>query len=159
MGNSVVQTVDTGTVEYIDADGDGYLSDEDCDDTNASVNPSASELCDGLDNDCNGEVDDGVKEVFTKMQMVMDMETRRTDDSLRKSRGYVPFSSDCDKSNASYFQALMKSAMVSTMIAVERSMKMWGPYSSPIAIKMDMGMKEASLMCGGALDLLKRRGL
>ena len=28
--------MDTGTVEYIDADGDGYLSDEDCDDTNTS---------------------------------------------------------------------------------------------------------------------------
>ena len=45
-------------MEYIDADGDGYLSDEDCDDANASVNPSTSELCDGLDNNYNGLSDD-----------------------------------------------------------------------------------------------------
>ncbi len=29
----------------------------DCDDTNAAVNPDAPELCDGLDNDCDGDVD------------------------------------------------------------------------------------------------------
>ncbi len=41
-----------------DEDGDGYGEDEDCDDGDAAVHPGADELCDGLDNDCNGEVDD-----------------------------------------------------------------------------------------------------
>ena len=101
---SVVQTVDTGTVEYIDADGDGYLSDEDCDDTNASVNPSASELCDGLDNDCNGEVDDGVKETFYQDadgDGYGNPEEQTT--ACESPEGYVPFSSDCDDANASVF--------------------------------------------------------
>jgi hypothetical protein len=31
----------------------------DCDDSNPAVSPQASEVCDGLDNDCNGQVDDG----------------------------------------------------------------------------------------------------
>jgi hypothetical protein len=35
-------------------DGDG----PDCDDANAAVYPYAEEICDGLDNDCNGVVDD-----------------------------------------------------------------------------------------------------
>jgi hypothetical protein len=43
-----------------DADGDGYLASEDCDDTRADVHPGGIEecSCDGLDDDCNGVVDD-----------------------------------------------------------------------------------------------------
>lgn len=32
----------------------------DCVDTNDDIYPSAPELCDGLDNDCNGLSDDGI---------------------------------------------------------------------------------------------------
>ena len=48
-----------GTVDPDDRDGDGYLgSVDDCDDDNPDINPGRSEGCDGLDNDCNGEIDD-----------------------------------------------------------------------------------------------------
>lgn len=49
----------------IDADGDGFspaslgTCGSDCDDTRANVNPRALEVCDGLDNNCNGSVDEG----------------------------------------------------------------------------------------------------
>jgi len=48
-----------GADDY-DQDGDGWLAEdwgEDCDDTAAAVNPSAFELVDGIDNNCDGDVD------------------------------------------------------------------------------------------------------
>ena len=46
---------DTGVV---DGDGDGYGGDVDCDDGNPAINPGAEELCDDIDNDCDGVTDE-----------------------------------------------------------------------------------------------------
>lgn len=41
-----------------DSDQDGYtVVSGDCDDSNSEINPGAQELCDGMDNDCNGVTD------------------------------------------------------------------------------------------------------
>jgi hypothetical protein len=53
-------TTDSGRV---DADGDGYA--DECDDNNASVFPGAVELCDGLDNNCDGIVDNDPSDGLT----------------------------------------------------------------------------------------------
>jgi hypothetical protein len=60
---------------YVDADGDGYgagaatsscsaisgsvLVDGDCDDNAAAVNPAAAEVCNSIDDDCDGATDEG----------------------------------------------------------------------------------------------------
>jgi hypothetical protein len=66
---------------YRDADGDGYgnpsvttaacsapagyvSNNSDCDDTKASVHPGATEVCNGIDDNCNGQIDEGVKLTF-----------------------------------------------------------------------------------------------
>ncbi len=44
-----------------DDDGDGYTESQgDCDDTNPAINPAAAEVCDGVDNNCNGQIDEGL---------------------------------------------------------------------------------------------------
>ncbi|NUN99224.1 MAG: T9SS type A sorting domain-containing protein [Saprospiraceae bacterium] len=62
---------------YADADGDGYgnaaiaqtacsqpegyvSNDDDCNDSNPGINPGASETCNGTDDDCDGQTDEGV---------------------------------------------------------------------------------------------------
>ncbi len=47
-----------------DADGDGYSSDEDCDDDDPAVHPGADEVCDEVDNDCDGEIDEDVSTLW-----------------------------------------------------------------------------------------------
>ncbi len=67
----------TTTTYYRDDDGDGYGVDGDtqdlcapdgaytatqggdCDDATATTHPGAAEVCDGVDNDCNGDIDEG----------------------------------------------------------------------------------------------------
>ncbi len=46
-----------GSVGYDDADADGFPACEDCDDSNGAVSPSGEELCNGLDDNCDGEID------------------------------------------------------------------------------------------------------
>ena len=45
--------------ELRDRDGDGFPAAQDCDDFNRLVHPDAIELCNGLDDDCDGVTDDG----------------------------------------------------------------------------------------------------
>jgi Putative metal-binding motif len=42
---------------YNDADADGFYSFEDCDDNDATINTNAVEICDNLDNNCDGFID------------------------------------------------------------------------------------------------------
>lgn len=76
-----------------DADGDGYPGcDTDCDDGNAAIHPGAIEVCDGVDGDCNGLVDDSPTETVTladrgvfqtlEWQAAADVVTVNTDTSL-----------------------------------------------------------------------------
>ena len=45
--------------EGADTDADGVPSPQDCDDSNPAINPNMPETCDGLDNNCDGAIDEG----------------------------------------------------------------------------------------------------
>ena len=47
-------------VKMMDADNDSYTSDVDCDDNDPLVNPGAIEILNGIDDNCNGNVDEGL---------------------------------------------------------------------------------------------------
>lgn len=53
---------DTGDTEEPDpdADGDGWPASTDCDDDDAAVSPGAVEVCNTVDDNCDGNVDEGV---------------------------------------------------------------------------------------------------
>jgi hypothetical protein len=55
---------DTAT-EPTDADSDGYPSDIDCDDENPDVHPDADEVCNEVDDDCDGGVDEDATDAST----------------------------------------------------------------------------------------------
>ena len=62
----------------VDEDGDGYLSDDDCDDGDPNVFPGADELCDGFDNNCNGQADEDVQKVYSNVDLKNSRPLNRT---------------------------------------------------------------------------------
>ena len=53
----------TGDIQ-VDNDGDGFVQEEDCNDNDSAVSPAGEELCDGIDNNCDGQIDEGVTTSF-----------------------------------------------------------------------------------------------
>lgn len=103
---------------YLDADLDGFgntasgetsclrpstayvLTSGDCDDSNSSLSPNTSEVCDGIDNDCDGEIDE---DVTTDYYLDSDGDGLGDPTVLEAScsqpNGYVANNLDCDDSD------------------------------------------------------------
>ncbi|MBP7167831.1 MAG: HYR domain-containing protein, partial [Bacteroidia bacterium] len=102
---------------YVDADNDGFgagaatsscapiagsvLVDGDCDDNNAAVNPAATEVCNSIDDDCDGSTDEGVLLTF---YADTDADTYGnaavSTQACSAPVGYVADNTDCDDNNA-----------------------------------------------------------
>ena len=88
----------------IDADDDGYPASEDCDDNNPSVSPQNIEICDGIDNNCDGFVDEDVTETFyldADQDGFGNIETFLL--ACSNSPGYVSNASDCNDDDNKVF--------------------------------------------------------
>jgi len=96
-----------GSVAYADDDADGFAACEDCDDADASINPSASEICDGTDNDCDGDTDDDDEDVdlSTGSEWYTDADSDDYGDpdtattACDQPFGHVEDGTDCDDSS------------------------------------------------------------
>jgi len=107
------------TTYYLDMDGDGYGNsmgsfdtcllmtgmvedNTDCDDDNPEVNPGASETCNNRDDNCNGEIDEGVMTIF---YADVDRDTYGDLASFIEAcgipDGYVEDTTDCDDAHSS----------------------------------------------------------
>jgi PKD-like domain/Secretion system C-terminal sorting domain/Putative metal-binding motif len=122
--NSIDDDCDGSTDEgvlstfYADADGDtygdasvtvqacsapvGYVADAtDCNDANAAVNPGATEVCNSIDDDCDGSTDEGVLNTY-----YADADADNYGNSAVTATGcsapvgYVAVAGDCDDNNA-----------------------------------------------------------
>ncbi|AWV90125.1 putative metal-binding motif-containing protein [Bradymonas sediminis] len=114
------EAVDASTW-FKDADGDGYGDasltlvscsqpagyvdqDGDCDDTKSGVNPGADEVCDGVDNNCDGQVDED--EAVDAPTWFRDADGDSYGDasialvSCAQPTGYVDQDGDCDDAKA-----------------------------------------------------------
>src|SRR6056297_1674208 len=83
---------------------DGFCSDVDCDDNDPAINPNAQEICDGVDNNCDGQVDEGVLNVY-----YADADGDGFGDASVPTEacsppdGFVADNTDCDDTQASVY--------------------------------------------------------
>jgi len=90
----------------IDEDGDGYTVEQDCNDADPATSPAATELCDGIDNDCDGDIDEGVT---TTWYVDSDGDgfgsMVETVESCAPADGLVSTGTDCDDADAAVYPA------------------------------------------------------
>ena len=92
-----------GSVGWADDDGDGWAACQDCDDSDRTVNPSAIEVCDGIDNDCDATTDGptavGVVEFFADSDADGFGNASQSTLDCTAPSGHVLDSTDCDDTN------------------------------------------------------------
>ena len=93
-----------------DFDGDGFTDNAgDCDDSNPTIYPTAPEICDALDNDCDVQVDEDIENKDTwyldgdgdgQGSILKSVEACRKPEATDQEYEYVSNSDDCDDNTA-----------------------------------------------------------
>jgi large repetitive protein len=87
-----------------DQDGDGVAAGDDCDDQDATVFPDAPELCNGVDDDCDGEVDeDGDTMFYGDADGDGHGDPAVSELACEPPAGWVSTDDDCDDADAAVF--------------------------------------------------------
>ena len=115
------------TTYYRDEDGDGFgnpsrsrqdcaapngytIVARDCDDTNAEINPNAVETCNGIDDDCDGTVDEGVMTTFFRDADIDGYgDASNTIQACSSPNGYVTSAGDCDDTRGTVYPGASES--------------------------------------------------
>ena len=88
-------------VVYGDEDEDGYTADIDCDDGDPTIHPGADEACDNVDNDCDGELDEGLATEWFPDDDADGFGSAATSVmACARPAGHVPNTGDCDDGDA-----------------------------------------------------------
>lgn len=110
-------------VWYADVDDDGYSNENmsvqcvrpasykveleltdtsgDCDDGDAAINPGATEVCDTLDNNCDGQIDEGLTTAFYPDADADSYgDPANSTQACTQPSGYVTDNTDCDDNDA-----------------------------------------------------------
>ncbi len=153
---------------YLDADNDGHGSmvgnplisctnpgagyvtlSDDCDDLNNIIYPNATEICDGLDNDCNGSSDDGL--IFTAYFTDSDNDSFGAGASILYCQnpgiGFSLIDGDCDDLNGAI-------GLASNIYYLDSDNDTYGnPLTSIVACSAPAGYVSNSLDCNDS-DIL-----
>lgn len=97
-------TVDDTNTGPVDADGDGYTVEDDCDDANDAINPAAAEVCDGADNNCDSQIDEATATDASTWYKDADSDgfgdASEAETACATPSGFVADSTDCDDKDA-----------------------------------------------------------
>ena len=103
-GKPSISPSDSDTTVQTDADGDGFSTETDCDDEDSAIHPDATEICDGIDNDCDNLTDDEDDSIDSNSQTLWYVDEdgdgfgslEESQTACAQPNGFVSDGTDCD---------------------------------------------------------------